>query len=66
MTEHSDEDTEFITLRSDGLWKLMSNQEAYDCYADLEDAEEAAKKLIEEALNRGSMDDISCMVVAFL
>jgi protein phosphatase 2C family protein 2/3 len=39
---------------------------AYDCNADLEDAEEAAKKLIEEALNRGSMDDISCMVVAFL
>ncbi|KAL9366000.1 hypothetical protein Peur_037199 [Populus x canadensis] len=66
MTEHSDEDTEFITLSSDGLWKVMSNQEAYDCNADLEDAEEAAKKLIEEALNRGSMDDISCMVVAFL
>lgn len=46
--------------------QVMSNQEAYDCNTDLEDAEEAAKKLIEEALNRGSMDDISCMVVAFL
>ncbi|XP_015577266.2 probable protein phosphatase 2C 28 isoform X3 [Ricinus communis] len=60
-----DKGVEFLILASDGLWKVMSNQEAYDCIRDLEDAQEAAEKLIAEALVRGSMDDISCIVVTF-
>jgi protein phosphatase 1L len=43
----------------------MSNQEAVDAIKDIKDARSAAKRLTEEALNRNSSDDISCIVVRF-
>ncbi|KAI4374697.1 hypothetical protein MLD38_012660 [Melastoma candidum] len=59
------EDTEFIILASDGLWKVMSNQDAADSIKQIKDAKSAARHLAEEALNRKSSDDISCIVVRF-
>ena len=32
----------------------------------IEDAEEAAKKLLQEAYQRGSADNITCVVVRFM
>ncbi|KAI4333650.1 hypothetical protein L6164_018430 [Bauhinia variegata] len=63
--EMLDDDTEFVILASDGLWKVMSNQEAVDSIRQIKDARSAAKRLTEEALNRRSTDDISCVVVKF-
>ncbi|MCL7042144.1 hypothetical protein MKW94_001543 [Papaver nudicaule] len=63
--EKINEDTESVILASDGLWKVMSNQEAVDCIKDIDDAKEAAETLVEEALDRGSTDDISCIVIIF-
>ncbi|CAI9261289.1 unnamed protein product [Lactuca saligna] len=60
-----DDDTEFIILASDGVWKVMTNQEAVDCIKNVKDARAAAKQLTEEALTRKSTDDISCIVVRF-
>jgi protein phosphatase 1L len=40
----------------------MSNQEAVDTVKDKKDARSAAMKLIDEALSRGSKDDVSCIV----
>lgn len=59
------DDAEFIILASDGLWKVMSNQEAVDAIRDIKDARSAAKHLTEAAVNRKSSDDISCVVVRF-
>ncbi|XP_019456466.1 PREDICTED: probable protein phosphatase 2C 39 isoform X2 [Lupinus angustifolius] len=59
------DDAEFIILASDGLWKVMSNQEAVDTIRDVKDARSSAKRLTEEALGRKSTDDISCIVVKF-
>ncbi|KAF5472141.1 hypothetical protein F2P56_008881, partial [Juglans regia] len=42
---------------------VMSNQEAFDCIGELNDAQKASEKLIEEVLCRKSYDDISCIVV---
>ncbi|XP_024444305.2 probable protein phosphatase 2C 58 isoform X1 [Populus trichocarpa] len=58
-------DIEFLILASDGIWKVMSNQEAVDCIKHIKDAHSAAKNLVEEALSRKSKDDISCIVVRF-
>ncbi|CAK7322733.1 unnamed protein product [Dovyalis caffra] len=55
--------TEFLILASDGIWKVMSNQEAVDSIKHIKDAHSAAKHLIEVALSRKSKDDISCIVV---
>ncbi|KAF2290278.1 hypothetical protein GH714_007497 [Hevea brasiliensis] len=63
--ETIDDDTEFIILASDGIWKVMSNQEAVDTIKDIKDAHSAAKRLIDEAVSRKSKDDISCIVVRF-
>ncbi|KAI3457438.1 hypothetical protein Pfo_014101 [Paulownia fortunei] len=60
-----DDEIEFIILASDGIWKVMSNQEAVNCIRHIKDARKAAKHLNEEALARNSTDDISCVVVRF-
>ncbi|XP_016667184.1 probable protein phosphatase 2C 10 isoform X3 [Gossypium arboreum] len=60
-----DSDTELLILASDGLWKVMSNQEAVDIAKKTKDPLRAAKRLITESLNRDSKDDISCIVVRF-
>ncbi|KAJ1442400.1 PPM-type phosphatase domain [Sesbania bispinosa] len=60
-----DDDAEFVILASDGLWKVMSNQEAVDAIRNIKDTRSAAKYLTEEARNRKSSDDISCVVVRF-
>ncbi|KAK8562747.1 hypothetical protein V6N13_018689 [Hibiscus sabdariffa] len=60
-----DSDTEILILASDGLWKVMSNQEAVDIAKKSKDPLRAAKQLMAEALNRDSKDDISCIVVRF-
>ncbi|KAF2294052.1 hypothetical protein GH714_007116 [Hevea brasiliensis] len=60
-----DSDAEILILASDGLWKVMSNQEAVDIARKTKDPEKAAKQLAAEAVKRDSKDDISCIVVRF-
>ncbi|PSR95335.1 Protein like [Actinidia chinensis var. chinensis] len=65
VVEMIDDDTEFVILASDGLWKAMTNQEAVDSIKNIKDAHSAAKQLVAEAQSRKSRDDISCIVVKF-
>ncbi|XP_052208112.1 probable protein phosphatase 2C 39 isoform X2 [Diospyros lotus] len=61
--ETVDDDAEFVILASDGIWKVMSNQEAVDCIKHIKDAKSAAKHLTEAAVERKSKDDISCIIL---
>ena len=45
--------------------QVMTNQEAVDEIKDIRDAQAAAKHLTEQAVNRKSKDDISCVFVNF-
>ncbi|KAL5992429.1 hypothetical protein ACLOJK_013347 [Asimina triloba] len=65
--QHADIDyhTDILILASDGLWKVMNNEEAVDIARKFKDPQTAAKQLTAEALNRDSKDDISCVVVRF-
>ncbi|KGN65822.1 probable protein phosphatase 2C 25 [Cucumis sativus] len=60
---------EFLILASDGLWETVSNQEAVDIAHPLcvgmEKAEPltACRKLVELSLSRGSVDDISVVLI---
>lgn len=56
---------EFVVLASDGLWKVISNQDAVDMVRAIKDPQAAAKRLTTEALVRNSKDDISCIVIRF-
>ncbi|KAM7470630.1 hypothetical protein LguiA_008813 [Lonicera macranthoides] len=60
-----DANTDFLILASDGLWKVMTNQESVDIAVKIRDPQKAAKQLVIEALCRESKDDISCIVVRF-
>lgn len=59
------EDDDLLIVASDGLWKVMNNQEAVDLVMRTKDPKVAAKQLTDAALERGSKDDISCIVVQF-
>ncbi|PSS31749.1 Protein like [Actinidia chinensis var. chinensis] len=56
---------DFIIIASDGLWNVLSNEEAVAIVEDITDTEAASRKLIEEAYARGSSDNITCVVVRF-
>jgi len=65
-------DYEFIILASDGLWDVVTNQEAVDIVRPFYCQDEnggggvllgACKKLVELAIDRKSKDDITVMIV---
>ena len=73
----SDDDDEFIVLASDGLWDVMTSQEAVDYvhqslrtsgdssheeYVDISESK-IAKRVAIEALERGSADNVCVLVV---
>lgn len=64
--EKVDSSLEFLILASDGLWDVVSNDEAVSMVKPIEDPEEAARLLLQEAYQRGSADNITCVVVRFL
>lgn len=54
-----------LVLATDGMWDVMSNQEAIDQACKYGDAETAARALTADAYKRGSLDNISCVVAFF-
>lgn len=60
-----DDDVEFLVLASDGLWDVVTNEDAISLVKSIEDPEVAARKLTETAYAKGSADNITCLVVRF-
>jgi protein phosphatase 1L len=54
---------EFLILACDGLWDVISNQDAVDLVKGFTDPEEAAAALVEAALKAGTLDNVSAIVV---
>ncbi|KAM0936305.1 putative protein-serine/threonine phosphatase [Dioscorea sansibarensis] len=63
--EDVDSGAELLILASDGLWKVVNNEEAADIARKCKDAQTAARQLTTVAVDRDSKDDISCIVVRF-
>jgi len=62
-------DDEFVVLGSDGLWDALSNQSVVN-FVRTElgahhDLHKAAVSTTAEALRRGSVDNVSCIIVLF-
>ncbi|CAM8970439.1 unnamed protein product [Rhodiola kirilowii] len=64
--EKVDSSLEFLIIASDGLWDVVSNEEAVEMVKPIQDPEQAAKRLTQEAYQRGSADNITCVVVRFM
>ena len=61
---------QFLVLACDGIWDVMSNEEAAKYVLDTvhsgcEDIVELAKDIVDECLTRGSRDNMTALVVAF-
>ncbi|CAL4971433.1 unnamed protein product [Urochloa decumbens] len=61
-----DSSLEFLILASDGLWDVVTNEEAVAMIKPIQDPQEAADKLLQEASKRGSSDNITVVIVRFL
>ncbi|KAL6888668.1 hypothetical protein ACP4OV_009694 [Aristida adscensionis] len=61
-----DSSLEFLILASDGLWDVVTNEEAVAMVKPIQNPEEAAKRLLQEASQRGSSDNITIVIVRFL
>ena len=59
------EDDSRLIMACDGIWNVMSDQKAVDLIQPLEDPQKASEHLKNEALNRGSSDNLSVIVVDF-
>lgn len=60
-----DNEFECLVLASDGLWDVVSNEDAVSLARTEEEPEAAARKLTETAYTLGSTDNITCIVVRF-
>ncbi|PPD94317.1 hypothetical protein GOBAR_DD08645 [Gossypium barbadense] len=65
QVEEEIDGVDFIIIASDGLWNVLSNEDAVALVQHITDAEAAARKLIKEAYALGSSDNITCVVVRF-
>ena len=54
-----------LILACDGLWDVVTDKECIDYIADQEDPAEAAHMLVDFALEQGSTDNISVIVIKF-
>ena len=61
------EQPRFMILATDGLWDAFSNEEAIDYLKErLDEPHYGAKSIVLQAYYRGSLDNITVMVVNFL
>ncbi|KAG8893679.1 Protein phosphatase 2C 1 [Tulasnella sp. 403] len=58
-------DDEFLIIACDGLWDVVEDQSAVDLVQDTKHALEAARKLVQHALDNFSHDNVTVLVVKF-
>lgn len=60
---------EFIILASDGIWDVFECQEAVNFVRKRlltnKDLTKTAEELVQKALQRGTQDNTSCVIIAF-
>lgn len=60
-------DDDFLVMASDGLWDVLRNKDVCDtCYAmnyNNSGPQQIAEELVNNAIARGSMDNVTCIVV---
>ncbi|KAF9038302.1 protein serine/threonine phosphatase 2C [Hymenopellis radicata] len=58
-------DDELCIIACDGLWDVLSDQEAVDLVRNVDDAQKASELLVKHALEKGSTDNCTVLVVRF-
>ena len=55
----------FLIIASDGVWDTVTDQQAVTLCKEGMDTKEMAEAIVRFALDKGSADNISCMVIRF-
>ena len=57
----------FIIIASDGIWDVVNEEKLWEIYNGLKNgtSEEFCNELVDFAMNNGSTDNISCIVLSF-
>lgn len=66
MQRELTKDDDYIVMASDGLWDVLKNKDVCDmCYSPFaqNNPQAIADELVQSALMRGSMDNVTCVVV---
>ena len=66
MQRELTKDDDYIVIASDGLWDVLKNKDVCDlCYSPFAQGspQAIAEELVQSALMRGSMDNVTCVVV---
>ncbi|EDO17955.1 hypothetical protein Kpol_1010p73 [Vanderwaltozyma polyspora DSM 70294] len=58
------EEDQFLIIACDGLWDVIDDQEACELISNIDDPNEAAKTLVRYALENGTTDNVTVMVVS--
>lgn len=56
---------EWLILATDGVWDVITNEEAVQMVRQQGEPQKAASMLTSVSINRGSTDNISCIVIRF-
>jgi serine/threonine protein phosphatase PrpC len=60
-----DHNVNYCVLASDGVWDVLSPDEVSKIIKKCAKMEDSAKDIVEEAVKKGSEDNISCIVIEF-
>ena len=60
-------DIKYIVIASDGIWDVVNKEKLFEIYQELKNgtSEEFCKHLVDYAINNGSNDNISCIILKF-
>jgi len=60
-----DDKEKFLIVASDGLWDIVEDQAAVDLIKHLKSSEEMSSTLVKYAINNGSRDNVSVLILKF-
>ena len=63
ITEHPRVNGAKVILACDGVWDVLSDDDAAKIALENENPEEAAKAIVDESINRNTSDNVSCIVI---
>ena len=56
-------DHKYVIMASDGVWDVMDDLEVYSLSLEAENSKELCNEIINNSLEKGSKDNISCFVI---
>ena len=57
------ENDKYIIVTTDEIWDNLDNPDIYEMSKNLENSKDLCNNIVEKALDKGSMDNISCFVI---